>query len=140
MEVLKAKTKDVKKIIEIISMLNTENYNFSEKNKIEEFIKKGLCYVVKDNQDIVGATTLNIEEGACEIYALATNKKVAGTLLIKEVITFCKENKLPKLWCWSLSNYKTKGFYNKMGFKEQFLLKKQCYGEDCYFFGMLIKN
>ena len=83
---------------------------------------------------------LILEEGACEIYALAANKKGAGTLLIKEAIKYCKENKLPKLWCWSLSKYKAIEFYKKMGFKEQYLLKKQCYGEDCYFFGMLIKN
>ena len=140
MEVVKAKIKDVKEIIKVISVLDTKNYNFSNESNIKKSISKELCYIIKDNENIGGVMILVIEEEACEIYALATNKKGAGTLLIKKAIKFCKEKKLPKLWCWSLSNYKTKGFYNKMGFKEQFLLKKQCYGEDCYFFGMLIKN
>ena len=37
-----------------------------------------------------------------------------------------------------MKSYNAKGFYEKMKFSETYLLKKQGFGEDCYFFGRVI--
>jgi hypothetical protein len=39
-----------------------------------------------------------------------------------------------------MERYKVKGFYEKMGFSEEFLLKKQWLGQDCYFFGRVVER
>ena len=51
-----------------------------------------------------------------------------------------KKEGIPKLWCWSLKRYGAEGFYKKMEFEESCLLKRQGFGEDCYFFGKAIDS
>ncbi|MBD3280828.1 GNAT family N-acetyltransferase [Candidatus Dojkabacteria bacterium] len=141
MLVQKAKLSDAIRVKEIVSQLNTENYNFSHLSKIKKYIRKGVCFVAKDKGSVVGAMVLKYDSTeACELKLLAVAKKGLGVgkELINHAEKFCREKGIAKLWCWSLIRYDAKGFYKKVGFEEDFLLKKQWYGEDAYFFGKVV--
>ncbi|MBU1167313.1 hypothetical protein KKC60_02805 [Patescibacteria group bacterium] len=73
-----------------------------------------------------------------EIVCLSSNINQGGQKLVEHAIKKCQEENIPKLWCWSMKSYNAKGFYEKMKFSETYLLKKQGFGEDCYFFGRVI--
>ena len=139
MKVRLAKKEEVNKISKIVSVLNTKHYKFSNKDKIKKFIQERNCHVVLNDKEIVGAMCLDLSKEACKIYSIVSKKKGCGRLLINKAIEVCKKKKVSKLWCWSLIRYQAKGFYAKMGFEEQFLLKKHLYSEDCYIFGKIIK-
>jgi len=139
MKIRRAKKEEVNKISKIISVLDTKHYKFSKKDKIKTFIQKKSCYVALEDSKIMGSICLDLSKEACKIYSIVSKKKGCGMLMINKAVELCKKNKVSKLWCWSLIRYKAKGFYDKMGFEEQFLLKKHLYGEDCYIFGKIIK-
>lgn len=139
MKVRLAKKEEISRISKIVSALDTKHYKFSDKKKILGFIKKKSCYVSLENDEILGAMCLDLSKESCKIYSIVSKKKGCGKLLVNRAVEVCKKKKVTKLWCWSLIRYKAGGFYHKVGFEEQFLLKKQWYGEDCYFFGKRIK-
>lgn len=139
MIVVKAKQNNLAKVSGIFNALNTVHYNFSDTKKIKTMIDRGWVYTIKVNKNIMAAMVLKPAEGSYQIYAIASTRKGGGRALIDFAVKKCQKEKVPKLWCWSLSRYKAKGFYQKMGFKEQLKLKKQWYGEDCYIFGRVIK-
>ena len=140
-KIVKATKKHIPAVEKINKVLDTEHYFKSDKKKIEKFISKGECFIALQDNKISGAIIIRNSEGSYEIVTLATleRKGGVGSKLIKFVVDKCKKDGIPKLWCWSLIRYKAKGFYKKMGFEEDILLKKQWYGEDCYFFGKIIK-
>lgn len=139
MEIRKAEREDAYSILEIISQLNNPHHKFSL-NEIEEEVAKKRYYVATDDGKIIGAMALRIADNAGKIETIASRKKGAGSLLIRFAEEKCKDAGAYKLWCWSLARYNAKGFYEKMGFEESFLLKKQVWGEDCYLFGKVISN
>ena len=47
----------------------------------------------------------------------------------------CRAEGVPKLWCWSMERYQASPFYEKQGFDERHLLRRQFFGEDCWLFG-----
>lgn len=138
MKIVPAKADDAAAISGLIVVLDTENYHFSDPEKIAKQIGQGWYYVAVDNDVIVGAMSIEHVEGSLEIYTLTSKLKGTGTKLIEFAQNYCRDHQLPKLWCWSLARYQANGFYEKMGFEERFLLKKQWYGEDCYLFGKVI--
>lgn len=133
----KNNNQDVSKIFEV---LNNKYLNFSNIKDVNKHIQEKQCYVAIQNSKVVGAIVLRAEEQSCEIYLIASRQKGAGKAMINYAVQKCINGNIPKLWCWSLSLYNAKGFYEKTGFNEQFLLKKQWYGQDCYFFGREVKK
>lgn len=140
-KIVKATKKHIPDVVKINKVLDTPHYFNSDKKKIEKFVSKGECFVALIDGKIAGAMTLSINEDSYEIVTLAATERKGGvgSKLIKFAVNKCKKDKIPKLWCWSLIQYKAKGFYKKMGFEEDILLRKQWYGEDCYLFGKVIK-
>ena len=139
MKVIRAQKKHISDISKLMSALDTKDYSFSDKKHVEDFIVKGWYYIALQKNEMTGAMALEPIEGSYQIYSITSTKKGVGKALIDFAIKKCKDEKVAKLWCWSLKRYKAKGFYEKMGFEEFFLLRKQWYGEDCYFFGKIIK-
>ncbi|HNZ61299.1 MAG TPA: GNAT family N-acetyltransferase [Methanofastidiosum sp.] len=139
MEIVKAKKAHAEKLSVLLKGLDTEEYSFSEVEKIMPLIESGNYFVAIDDNEIVGTIALVIVEESCEIDALITSKKGVGKALIEFAIDMCEKKGVKKIWCWSLKRYNAIGFYDKMGFKEQFLLEKQWCGEDCYIFGRVIE-
>jgi len=139
MKIVKAKKAHAEKLSVLLKGLDTEEYSFSEVEKIMPLIESGNYFVAIDDNEIVGTIALIIVEESCEIDALITSKKGVGKALIEFAIEICKKEGVKKIWCWSLKRYNAIGFYDKMGFKEQFLLEKHWCGEDCYIFGRVIE-
>lgn len=138
MEIVKATKSHAEELSALLKGLDTEEYSFSDVEKITPLIEGGNYYIAIDEDKIVGAIGLLIVEESCEIDALITSKKGVGKALIDFTIDLCRKENVKKLWCWSLKRYNAIGFYDKMGFKEQFLLEKHWCGEDCYIFGRVI--
>lgn len=104
-------------------------------NQIHTFVGEGKYFVAVREGGIVGAMSLIIEENSCQIYSIASRQKGAGRAMIQHAEEVCRAERIPKLWCWSLARYNAGGFYEKMGFDEVFLMRRQWFGEDCYIFG-----
>lgn len=138
MEIRQAVLEDAEKISQIIAVLDTKDYGYSDLGHIDDYIARGMYYVAVDEGEIVGAMALKRVEGSYQIYSIASKKKGAGRTMVEFAIEKCKQESVPKLWCWSMKHYKVEGFYEKMGFEEEFLLKRQWLGGDCYFFGKVI--
>jgi len=139
MEIVKATKSHAKELSKLLKGLDTEEYSFSEVEKITPLIENGNYFVAIDDDEVVGTIALMIVEESCEIDALITSKKGVGKALIEFAIDKCRKENVKKIWCWSLKRYNAIGFYDKMGFKEQFLLEKHWCGEDCYIFGRVIE-
>ena len=139
MEIVKATKTHAKELSALLKGLDTEEYSFSEVEKITPLIEDGNYYIAIEEGKIVGTIGIVIVEESCEIDALITSQKGVGKALIDFAVEKCKKEDVKKIWCWSLKRYNAIGFYDKMGFKEQFLLEKQWCGEDCYIFGRVIE-
>jgi N-acetylglutamate synthase-like GNAT family acetyltransferase len=138
MEVRLAVMDEAEKISEIAKALEIADYGYSDLKHIRDFISRGRYYVVVDNGEIVGIMSLKRVEGSIQIFSIASRKKGAGKTMVEFAVRKCREEGVPKLWCWSMKAYDVKGFYEKMGFEEQYLMRKQWLGGDCYFFGKVI--
>jgi N-acetylglutamate synthase-like GNAT family acetyltransferase len=134
-KVLLAKKEDSQDVANLLKVLNTEKYFFSDRRSIDKYIRRKGCFVAIQNKNIIGAMVLRLSDKSLEISLVSSGKKGAGRALVNFAIQKCIKENMPKIWCWSLKRYGAEGFYKKMGFKERFLLKKQWHGEDCYFFG-----
>lgn len=139
MKIQPAHVENVCEVCELLKALDTEKRTFSDEKINLLFISKEWCHIVVDNGKVVGVMVLEPTEGSYKIYTLVSEKKGAGRLLVNRAVEICRENNIPKLWCWSLVRYSAEGFYKKMGFTESFLLYKQWDGEDCYFLGKLLE-
>ena len=140
MKIRLAKKSDNKSVSDLFKALDIEAYTSSDIEKINEHIEQKECYVVEKDNEIVAAMVLRLECLCYEIIFLSSKVKGGGRKLVEFAVDKCKQEKIPKLWCWSLKRYNAIGFYEKMGFEERHLLVKQGFGEDCYFFGKLIDN
>ncbi len=138
-EIRKAVLKDVSNVSEIVSILDTDKYRFSDIKAVRSFVSNGWFFVAVENGNMLGVISLEPTEGSYQMTHVVSKRKGFGKLLIKFAIDKYKKEKISKLWGWSLKRYNAKGFYKKVGFDEIFLLKKQWYGEDCYFFGKIIR-
>ncbi len=138
MEVVRAGFQDLRQISRIISALDFPGHSFSVAAMVKDHIAHGRYFVSRHEGETVGAMALIERDGACQIYSITSVRKGAGRAMVEFAVEECRSDGIPKLWCWSLTRYKAKGFYEKMGFEEQVLLRKQWYGEDCYFFGKVV--
>jgi hypothetical protein len=134
-KVLLAKKENNIEVSNLLKILDTEKYFFSDLRSINKYIRKKECFVVFRNKKIVGAMVLRLRDLSLEISLISSIEKGTGRALIDFAIKKCIKESIPKIWCWSLKRYNAEGFYKKIGFEERFLLKKQWHGENCYFFG-----
>lgn len=126
---------DIPQIAKIVSKLDTEHCQSSDLDRIRRYIERSLYYIAEEDHTIISAMVLNKIEGSYQVFLISSRKKGGGKALIEYAVWKCRQEKIKKLWCWSLTRYQARGFYEKMGFDEIFLLKNQWYGEDCYFLG-----
>lgn len=134
MKIIPATTDHIRDISALTKPMDTKNFHFSDPEKI----KPEHYHVAIENKKIIGTIGLKHSAGSMELHIIRSTKKGTGRKLMEFAFQKCKDEKIPKLWCWSLIRYNARGFYEKMGFNEFYLLKDQWYGEDCYFFGKTI--
>lgn len=139
MKIRLATIKDITKVKLIVKKIDTRNFHFSDKDIIKKHIEKKHYYLAMENDKCCGVMGLVPIAGSYEIYSLVSNKSGVGRKLVKFAEKKCRKEKINKLWCWSLKRYKAKDFYLKIGFNECYFLKKQWFGEDCWFLGKVIK-
>ncbi|MBI4175806.1 MAG: GNAT family N-acetyltransferase [Candidatus Aenigmarchaeota archaeon] len=139
MKVRLAKPADVDEISGIVSVLDTKQTMPSDIGRIGKHISAGEYFVAQDSGRVVGAMILYFDDENCQLVLIASKKGGAGRLLVGYAERMCREKGVHKLWCWSLARYKARGFYENMGFREAFLLRKQFFGEDCWLFGKVIR-
>jgi len=117
------------------------------KEYIRTCITSGKVFVVpvRDgtaSERVVAAIILKPVFQSCQIHALGCRsdfqRKGIGTTLVEAAEEFCRQEKIPKLWCWSLVRYEKAEWYRRRGFSEIVLLGKQFFNEDCYFCGKLL--
>ena len=138
MKIRQAKLEDVKSISKIISKLDFKDFKPSDNDLVKSQILRKEYFVAEENENIIGALCLSIEEKSAEIYSIVSLRKGIGKELILYAEKICVKKGISKIWAWSLKKYEAQQFYDKMGFTEQFLLKKQWFNEDCYFFGKVL--
>ncbi|MBI1973062.1 GNAT family N-acetyltransferase [Candidatus Woesearchaeota archaeon] len=140
MLIRKATLDDVHHISEVVQVLDFEKVKPSSHLRlICQQVRKGNYYVALNQKKIiVGAMCLIFEENSCQIYLLASKEKGGGIALLRFAEDLCRKTNTPKLWCWSLVRYDASVFYKKNGFEEAYLLRKQWFGEDCWFFGKVL--
>jgi len=89
---------------------------------IESNIIKNRCFIIKENNKIIGAMCIKPMRINCEIETLAIDKNNrgngAGRKLVDYAIKFCKLNNFKNLRVYSHKKLKVKDFYLKCGFKE----------------------
>ena len=140
MKIVKATKEDTEKLTRMLKVLDVAGFEFSQKERVEKHIEARMFFLASEGtEDVLGLIGLRINHKSCEIYAIVSEKRGVGKQLIDFAIEKCRNENVPKLWCWSMSQHNAREFYEKMGFEEQYLLKRQWNGEDCYFFGKTIK-
>ncbi len=144
MRVVTALPKDELGIFKVVSELNLDDtYDCANIRYIRREVANREYYIVRKSGIVVGAMRILDEEDlSLKIDKIAVKKSEQRTGVGRDLIDFaeryCVRKKIPKLWCWSMCDFNAIEFYRKMGFSEQIRLKKQFFGEDCYFFGKVI--
>jgi len=130
---------DVAAIAALNRQLDTEHFSYSVEHRIREAIDRGEYYVARVSGDVVGAISLCREDGAFKIVTIASRETGAGRALVRRAEARCREEKVAKLFCWSLVRYGVVDFYRQLGFTEVHCLQQQWFGEDCFFCGKVIE-
>lgn len=136
--VRRANFNDVAEVSRLLKTLEHGEYVISDFDDVREAVKNDHVYVIGE-KTLSAVIWLVVVKGSLQIKAIVSNQKGHGTLLVQMAETVCKNQGLPKLWCWSNVRYGAADFYRKTGFSEEYLLKKQWGGEDIWFFGKVIE-
>jgi N-acetylglutamate synthase-like GNAT family acetyltransferase len=140
MEIVVANSEHASDIARINKVLDNELVDRTDMDVILEAIENGEYHVALCNGRPVAAIWLETTQGSsCQIHSLASTVIGAGGELVEYAANLCRTLDIPKLYCWSLARYNSRRFYDTMGFKEQFLARRQFGNEDAYFFGRLIE-
>lgn len=146
LQVRKAEPVDLDDVVASLAQLHFDDHTPFDQDKVLALIESKIVYVAiraspPGDGAVQGAMILAKEHGSYRISGLAARpgaERGVGTALVEYAIRRCEEEKVPKLWCWSMDLYNVKGFYQKLGFTEAYLLKKQFFGgRDCWFLGRL---
>ncbi len=127
-------------VSELLQCLDTENYKFSDIDGVTNHIDNNQCFVIRGDGELLGVVILDVDDQSLQVKYIVSKAKGGGRDLLRFSEEYALDRNLLKIWCWSLVRYQAIGFYAKMGFTEQFLLKKQNYGEDCYIFGKVLQK
>ena len=107
---------DLEIILPIMRKLDDENNHYSDEKAIKDITNKHM-YVSVHDKKIVGTMVVDIYIGTCEIVRIVSNQKGCGREMVEYVIEKFKNEKIPKVWCWSSAWHGAEGFYKKMGFE-----------------------
>jgi N-acetylglutamate synthase-like GNAT family acetyltransferase len=142
-----AEPNDAKAVAEHLATLHIDDQSLYTEQSVAEPIKAKSVYVAFDpttpgDEALLGAMILVAEQQSYIIDAIAcridAQRRGAGRALVEYAAQKCRDEGVPKLWCWSLAMYHAEEFYRKLGFGEAFLLEKQFYGKDCWLLGKVI--
>lgn len=137
-KIVKAKTNHIPSLSRLFKKLDREKWNTSDKKKVLADLPN--AYVALNKNKVVGALVLRFNKHNSEIVKIVSTQSGVGRKLIGFAIKKAKQKKVSKIWCWSMARFNAHGFYQKMGFEEQFLHKKHFYNEDCWFFGKVLSK
>jgi len=141
MKIRRAEKKDIPRLSECFGVLFRAEKDWNENSLLQKLAQREFFLGFK-GKEAVGAVSLHCGSGVCLIDALAIKPEFQGYGLGKQLLNFAekyaRKKGCHKLWCFSLAIYKAKGFYLKMGFQQEGLLRKHWFGMDCYIFGKQI--
>ncbi|GEM_PF-3373060 len=120
-EIRQATLEDVPVISSIFRVLEGGRERWSRKmlrNSMGD--EKRRYYVITEDNNPVGAISLDLISGDCELEAIAISKKGNGygTKLLEIAERVARDKKCRGIWCYSTGNYKAKGFYESNGWVE----------------------
>ena len=146
--VRRADVSDVEQVATHLRVLDFDDHHFYDLETVRERCEAPetivLVSVSEETGLVGGAMVLQFEDQSCQIEALGclpeSQGRGAGAALIRAAVEHCRRHAIPKLWCWSMETYGAERFYRSLGFHEEILLKRQFFGEDCWFFGQLIER
>ena len=141
-----AERKHAAEVSECLSELDFAGRRFFDEPALLALIERQLLFVAIEtslgDERVAGAMVLVYDDHSYKIQAIAcrrgSSRKGAGSALIRMAVEKCRAEGVPKLWCWSMERYKVSPFYEKQGFDERHLLRRQFFGEDCWLFGKSI--
>jgi N-acetylglutamate synthase-like GNAT family acetyltransferase len=143
-----AQSSDAKAAANVLAVLHFGSYNdIFTAEKVLPYIQQGCVYLAVDEslpqqESVLGTMILLPDDVSYKIHALASRTDMRrngiGTTLVEYVKQRCRDEGIPKIWAWSLDRYGLEGFAKAVGVSEAYRLQKQFFGEDCWFFGILI--
>ena len=123
MNIRQAEEKDVKSIIEIISLLKLDipGFVWDDEKFILDQIKKGEYFVLEESGQVVAIISLRKRKNKVSIETLAVRKdfqhKGMGSELIEFAKKFTKEKGFDTLHAYSFTEYDAVQFYLNRNFK-----------------------
>jgi len=100
--------------------------------------------VAREGKQIVGAISLFFEDKTCKIDDLAIKQeyqgKGIGTKLTERAEGIAKRRGCNKMWCFSSKDLNACGFYLKLGYNLEKIMKKHFERRDILYFGKILKS
>ena len=124
MNIVKAQGANVKDIVRLNSQIHVDTPLFQGSSSlwVEEQVKDGHYFMIKDSNDICGAVCLLEKEGQFHLETIAIEKNRQGKGLGKQFIEFAKtkakENGFSSLLVDTYCEYNVDKFYEGCGFRK----------------------
>lgn len=122
-QIRKARTEDLKRIVEIAKVLYLDipDFVWTTEDYIKKQIEKGEYFVAEEDSKIIGITSLRGRNRMLYIETLAVAKDIqakgVGSKLVAFAKQFARENGFKILRTTSFYEYGVKDFYIKNGFQ-----------------------
>ncbi len=124
MNIIKANDANVKDIVKLNSQIHVDTPLFQGSSSlwVEEQVKHGNYFMIKDHHTLCGAVCLLEKEGQFHLETIAIEKEHQGQGLGKQVIEFAKakakENGFSSLFVDTYCEYNVDRFYEGCGFRK----------------------
>ncbi len=124
MNIIKASDANVKDIVKLNSQIHVDTPLFQGSSPlwVEEQVKHGNYFMIKDHHTLCGAVCLLEKEGQFHLETIAIEKEHQGQGLGKQVIEFAKakakENGFSSLFVDTYCEYNVDRFYEGCGFRK----------------------
>ena len=131
----KAENSDYEQIRSIIQQkLDRDYFKYSEENLVKKLLENWYFYTLKVDWQVkwIAGLKFSLKNQNLEILLFASDIKWGGRFMMQEIEKLCKINWIKKIRCRSMADYDAVGFYQKMWFTENFLMKKQFMSRDCW--------
>ncbi len=141
---VKATEQDLSGIMEVNKGLHLDipNFKWDQKDWIEDQVKKGNFYVVKDNDKVCGAMCVTPQENAMLIESMAVHQEHQSQGIGKTMLDFARQlarqQKCQKLMVISFSAHGLELYYKSMGFQPDEPYTEKYEGEELYRFVTLV--
>lgn len=124
MNIIKANDANVKDIVKLNSQIHVDTPLFQGSSPlwVEEQVKHGNYFMIKDHNTVCGAVCLLEKEGQFHLETIAIEKEHQGQGLGKQFIEFArakaKENGFSSLYVDTYCEYNVDRFYEGCGFRK----------------------